>query len=343
MLIVSFLYALVCAPQDDTTPPPVPEQQAIALFDIKPQNQIEVFVAADIKAETAEGIAQTLNAAVLAWGSTGRLEYWVVGADRDAAIALSDKFCKRRVERGDMTARQCRRDRTDEDHGFLMYQKIGADALAKGRASMSAGHNGGSEWGIHRYSSSLPLGFSNLLEIQAEGDQLTVLHEYWHSVQMSFIHSQEHDVRQKQMGPVWFAEGSAVAMAEITSEKLWANGRLPRWNNSDRPWPNLKERMINKMNFIQENRKKCDTVLPDTYEGECAQLAYESGGWAIAYLIDRHGEDVLRKEFHPRVAELGWEGAFQKTFGQTPAEFIVEYENFLDLPIEKQIEILPTF
>ncbi|MCH2180107.1 MAG: hypothetical protein MK106_15020 [Mariniblastus sp.] len=313
------------------------------LFGIQPKNQVEVFVASDLPQAVKDGVTDTLAMAVKTWGSTGRLEYWVLGADREAALELSKQFCERRVDRGDMTMRECMRDRFNDDHGFLSYQKIGAEAVATGRPSMSAGHNGGSEWGFHRYSSSLPPGFSGLFDTAAEGDQLTIFHEYWHSVQQASIKAEDHRTRRKQMGPVWFAEGSAVAMAEITTERLWSEGKLKKWNNAERPWPNLEQRMISKMRMVKEKRNDCKTVLPDTYEGECAQLAYESGGWAVAYLMNRHGGDVLLKSFHPRVAELGWEGAFQETFGQTSEAFVAEFETFVDLPLVEQVKILPQF
>ena len=326
--------------QDDESTTPVVRP---SLFDIRQANQTEVFVASDVSPEVEQAIRKTLAAAVETWGSTGRLEYWVVGADREAALQLAEAFCQRRVERGDMTKRECLADRFNKDHGFLMYQEIGAGALATGKPSMSAGHNGGSEWGIHRYSSSLPLGFAGVLDIAAEGDQLTILHEYWHSVQMSFIQTEDHQKRQDQMGPVWFAEGSAVAMAEITSEKLWSQGKLRKQKNSPRPWPSLEQRMSSKMKFVQQRRKTCPALLPDTYEGECRELAYDGGGWAIAYLMHKHGQDVLLKSFHPRVAELGWEGAFEETFGQTSAEFMAEFETFANLPLSEQVKILPKF
>ena len=126
------------------------------------------------------------------------------------------------------------------------------------------------------------------------------------------------------MGPVWFIEGSAVAMAEITAAKLWASGKLPRWNNAPAPWKSLEERMSNKMKFMQTKKKECPSLLPDSYESECRQLAYDGGGWAIAYLMNRFGKDVLLNSFHPEVERLGWEEAFKTTFGQSLAEFVAE-------------------
>ena len=313
------------------------------LFDIQPKNQVEVFVADDVPDSVKKGVTDTLAMAVKTWGSSGRLEYWVMGTDRNAAMKLSEAFCERRVARGHMTSPECLRDRFNKDHGFLSYQEIGARSLANGSPSMSAGHNGGSEWGFHRYSSSLPFGFAGKLDVAGEGDQLTIFHEYWHSIQQAWIKAPDHATRQEQMGPVWFAEGSAVAMAELTTEKLWSSGQLPRWNNTGRPWPDLRQRMTSKMNFIRETRGDCKSALPDTYEGDCGRLAYESGGWAMTYLMHQHGWDVLQESFHPKVAELGWEGAFQATFGQGSEKFIAEFEAFLDLPLEEQLKILPSF
>ena len=242
-----------------------------------------------------------------------------------------------------MTRRDCLRDSTNKDHGFLTYQEIGAKALATGRPQGSAGHNGGAEWGFHRMTSSLPLGFAGALNIAGEDEQITILHEYWHSIQNAFIQTKDHKRRRELMGPVWFIEGSAVAMAEINSARLWASGKLPKWRNSSHPWQTLQQRMTNKMAAVQQHRKACPTLLPPSYDGKCRQLAYDSGGWAIAYLMHQHGADVLLKSFHPNVQKLGWEKCFRKTFGQSSADFVTEFERFMDLPLGEQVKILPKF
>ena len=326
-----------------STPPRTSKLSTTNLFGIKQENQTEVFVAADVSQAVEQGMKETLAAAVKSWGSSGHLEFWVLGADRAAAIELTAEFCARRVARGDMAERDCLDDSENKDHGFLMYQAVGAVALSSGQPHMDAANNGGAEWGIHTLASSLPLGFSGLLGIAGEGDQITILHEYWHSVQRSFLQTQDQSRSQELMGPTWFVEGSAVAMAEITATKLWASGELPKWNNSPQPWPTLEERMTNKMKIVQQLRKKCPSLLPKSYGGECTQLAYESGGWAILYLMNKFGEDVLRKTFHPDVERLGWEECFRKTFGQSSAEFTVEFEKFMDLPLSQQIKILPKY
>jgi hypothetical protein len=310
------------------------------LFGKKNANQTKVFVAADVSPEVQAAVQNTLDVAVETWGSSGRLEYWVLGTDRQAALKLAEAFCKRRVASGHMTQEECLRDRDNKDHGFLTYQAIGSEALSSGKPRGSAGHNGGAQWEFHNMTSSLPLGFAGKLSVPAEDEQITILHEYWHSIQNSFIQTKNHKQRRELMGPVWFVEGSAVAMAETTAAGLWKIGKLPRSKNAGRSWPSLQQRMADKMKQVQELRKRCPTLLPDSYEGECRQLAYESGAWAVAYLMNRSGRDVLLKSFHPNVERLGWKVAFEQTFGQSVAEFEVEFKTFMDKPLEKQLSIL---
>ncbi|MCY2957765.1 MAG: hypothetical protein NT107_12090, partial [Planctomycetota bacterium] len=75
-----------------TSMPPISTLTATNRYGIKQENQTEVFVAADVSQAVAEGVKETLAAAVKCWGSSGRLEFWVLGADRDAAMKLAADF-----------------------------------------------------------------------------------------------------------------------------------------------------------------------------------------------------------------------------------------------------------
>ncbi len=258
-------------------------------------------------------------------------------------MELSEKFCAKRATAGHMTRQECLEDASNQDHGFLMYQEIGAKALESGKPRGSAGHNGGAQWGFHNMTSSLPLGFAGKLRIAGESEQVTLFHEYWHSIQNSFIQTQDHEKRRKLMGPVWFIEGSAVAMAEMTTTKLWKNKKLPRWKNSPHQWPSFEKRMLDKLKIVKSKSKECPTLLPNSYDTDCRELAYEGGAWAIVYLLNLAGNDALLKSFHPRVEKLGWEGAFQETFHMTSKEFEAEFAKFIELSQEEQIKILPKF
>ena len=43
----------------------------------------------------------------------------------------------------------------------------------------------------------------------------------------------------------------------------------------------------------------------------------------------------------PLMESLGWEGAFIKTYGLSSSEFYDEFAEFLKLPLEQQMSILP--
>ena len=50
---------------------------------------------------------------------------------------------------------------------------------------------------------------------------------------------------------------------------------------------------------------------------------------------------MLLETFYPNLKELGFEGAFNLSFGYSTAEFYNEFYEFLKLPIEQQLEIIP--
>ena len=71
--------------------------------------------------------------------------------------------------------------------------------------------------------------------------------------------------------------------------------------------------------------------------------AYSLGAWGIAFLLDKiNNQNALLDIMFPKLQELGWEEAFQLTFGLSSTEFYLEFEDFLNLPIEEQVKILPT-
>ena len=78
-----------------------------------------------------------------------------------------------------------------------------------------------------------------------------------------------------------------------------------------------------------------------TYQRHCEGAAFELGVWAIAYLLHKAGQDALLDTFYPCLEELGWEGAFQETFGMSSEAFSDEFALFLEEPFADQMAILP--
>jgi hypothetical protein len=324
-------------------------------FGVEAGGVFEVFVASDVSKGAETGVNETLEAATKVWGSSGRLEYWVVGTDPQATVDLANDFCNRRVTSGDMDRKECEEDVLEnKDHSFDFYRKIGARSLLSGRPSGNAGHNGGAEWGFHRMTSSLPLGFVGQLGVSGEDEQVTVLHEYWHSLQHSFIQTTSRGNSQKYvpsertrdslLGPVWFQEGSAVAMAEITHAQLRASGELSAWVNGEWEWQSLEKRMSQKMSEVQASRDKCPAMANIEYSSQCIQsMGYSAGAWAVIFLLSEFSQDILLTEFHPVVEEKTWEGAFIHTFGMSSSEFYEKFDDFLELSLDDQLKLLSLY
>jgi hypothetical protein len=306
----------------------------------------EVFFAADLSDDVRNGLTDTLLVATAEWGNYGPLEYWVLGTDLKAAQDLTELFCERRLQLGQWVKSDClsHHTATNSKHNFESYRERGADAIANERASGSMGWNGNRDWGIHFYTSSYPLGFDKRFGSSPGGEQKTIFHEYFHAVQQAHIQTRDHGERRRLMEPTWFTEGGAEYMAQTTTRKLWASGKLTIIDNSG--LSSLEQSFENKMkngkNTIEIN---CPGVkLGDITNGnDCSQAAYDLGCWAIAYLLNKEGQTALLETFYPSLNELGWEGAFQTTFGMPSEDFYAEFDAFLEKPLADQLAILPKY
>ena len=304
---------------------------------IRPQ----FFYAADVPDRVRTPLEQAFSAAIDAWGNYGPIEYWVVGADVVAAEELADRFCKRRSVLGNMRLSDCEehsRQRTE----FVEWAARAATIESTGQPFLDAGWNGGVQWGVHLFSSSYPPGWAGLADVPIEDDQTVLLHEYFHAIQNAHIRTLDWEEREALMGPVWWVEGGAEFMAQVTGERLRGEGALPR--DTRRPgftW-SATDRIRDKMRRAQEMlAARPELRLAEIEYGPDAMLAYDLGCWAVAWLCHRAGQDALLARFYPRLELQGWEGAFRDTFGMTSEEFYGEFERFLELPLEEQVRILP--
>ena len=305
----------------------------------------EVFVASDLRVSTKSTIEATLDAAAAEWGNYGPVEYWVMGADKAASLELVDKYCKRRNERNDQNNKQCIYTQTRNVHGMMGYWKIGADALSSGNSRLDAGHNGGMDWGMHKFSSSLPLGLENKLGNSGADDQKVIMHEYFHAVQHAHVRYLKRSQRDKLLGPVWFMEGGAEYMASATHAKLVSEKKLKRNNNSRNKY-DFRKSMKQKFERAKKDNDQNDCVsqmATISHGGACGSFWYDGGTWAIAYLLDQTDQKILLSTFYPNLEKLGWEGAFQKSFKRSSDEFHLEFSEFLKKNPSTVMRILPKY
>ena len=306
------------------------------------------FFAADLSENVINGINLALKTAADEWGKYGPVEYWVFGTDKQAALDLINKYCERREALNQWTITDCLDRETDEslDHSMIAYQKIGAEVIATNQPRGGAGHNGGFEWGIHKLSSSYPFSFDNLFDdIPPQDDFKTVLHEYFHVVQLSHVYNLTRNVRDSRIIPnesIWMQEGGAEYMANFTLFKLINDGTLI----FEQSYGSLSEKMQNKMDNARrslENNCSGKKLEDFKYGDDCSNVGYDLGTWAVAYLIDKINKpNILIETFYPNLAEMDFESAFNLSFGYSTSEFYSEFEDFLELPIEEQLKIIPT-
>ena len=110
---------------------------------------------------------------------------------------------------------------------------------------------------------------------------------------------------------------------------------------------NLRGFMSEVMYKVQEQYQTCPnfriedlTDFGEPPNGSCTY--YELGAWAHAYLSHKVQNYMAFTEvLMPRVNELGFDNAFQETFGMTIEQFNQEFKVFLGFPLEQQLEIIP--
>jgi len=304
------------------------------------------FFTSDLSDKVVNGINLALKTAADEFGKYGPVEYWVFGTDKQAALDLINKFCERREDLNQWTLSDCLSRETDEtlDYSMIAYQKIGENVILNNQPQGGAGHNGGFQWGIHKLSSSYPFSFDNLFEgIPPQDDFKTVLHEYFHVYQLSSVYNLEDEVRRNRVSPdeaIWIQEGGAEYMANYTLFKLINNGTL----DFEQSYGSLREKMRNKMNngkIVKEENCPTSKLNEFTYQF-CNKAGYELGSWGVAYLANKvNNQNILLNTFYPNLKELGFEASFNLAFGFTTQEFYEEFDAFLELPIEQQLEIIP--
>ena len=297
------------------------------------------FYADDIEAKVRESLEQAFAAAIAEWGNYGPIEYWVVGRDVPSAERLATRYCQRRSNLDNESLEDCKKW-GDQRSKWSEWAERAAEIERTGQPFLAAGHNGGAQWGLHIFYSSYPPGWAGIAGVSIEDDQTVLFHEYFHAIQVAHVLSlDDHD---QLMGPVWWIEGGAEFMAQAACAKLRSSGSLPRDSRNLGLVRNLKKEMQSKLQRgLAALAERPDLGIADVKYGPDAQIAYDLGCWAVAYLCNKAGPHALLEEFYPNLDRMGWEGAFRQTFNMTSDEFHVEFDQFLALPFEKQMEILP--
>ena len=307
----------------------------------------QLFVADDVPSTVMDGMKKTMDAAVELWGNFGPTELWVVGLDYEATSRLEQIYCDRRISLSSQSQSEC-----DRDVNFESYRLTGTTKIQEDMPGGDYCRCGRPELGFHNLVFSAQFEFMD--HTFRNGDWLPngtadgVLHEYWHAIHFSHITNKKDGVKTKEYqwpaptkftGPIWVIEGSASYMAAYGMAHLTQSGKL---DYIRKPY-SMSERLGRDMdNCLISKTENPDLNLGKYTHDEGKTAAYSCGAWAWAYLLNRMGnQNVLLDTFFPNLQNLEFEGAFQLTFSQSSFDFYLEFEEFLKLPIEEQVAILP--
>ena len=308
------------------------------------------FFASDLSENVINGVNLALKTAADEFGKYGPVEYWVMGTNREAGNVLLNQFCERREALGQWDLAECLSSENDESRGGSMISYIakGESLVSENRPISSAGHNGGFQWGIHRLTSSYPHTLDNYFDYISYLEQFKVIiHEYFHVFQLASVYNLENEERESKIKPdgaIWMMEGAAEYMAFYTLFKKIEDETLYFSESQRMNYESLKIVMTNNMSIGKRLiSERCpEYKLKDIKYGDCKGPVYHIGPWAVAYLLNKvNNQNILLNTFYPNLKELGFEGAFNLAFGYSTEEFYEEFDSFLELPIEQQLEIIP--
>ena len=301
------------------------------------------FFASDVPEYIRESVNIAIKTAADRYGKYGPVEFWSLGTEEVAAQELLNLYCERRGNLSHWEKQDCLIGREGD---FMNNAKAGRDAIQNGECRVDGSHSGGFGWGIHDMRTSYLMGFDDSFDCRPFGDDFfTIVHEYFHVVQLASVFnlsSEERNTRTKPDDAIWMMEGAAQYMGIYTVYKLQDEGisifPSNKWTGG------LRNGMKSAMGDGKYHFNLCPNIEFSRIKGSdnCRQAAYSLGAWAVAYLINKVGnQNILTDTFYPNLKELGFEAAFNLAFGYTSEEFYEEFDAFLELPIEQQLEIIP--
>jgi len=277
----------------------------------------EVYFTSDIPQSQIDTLMSAYNTSSGVWGNYGPLEFWIVGTDWDAAYELDKQYCSLRTEKDASISSGDEQYCLERGHNMTSYVEDGGAGLNTRRSN-------------YEDYSVFVVTFASKYPYPDETDYTVVAyHEYFHVYQQAHIFTKDHDERDELMGgnPYW-AEGGAEYLAQLL---------YSRQDGVDSNY--LKDRMTWKMeakNDLQNNES-----IVDIPYGPRGHIAYDLGSWYVAYIINQTSEDAYLNGFYDDLNELGWEGSFVENFGMSSEQMLSDFEDFLALPIEEQLEIIP--
>tara|TARA_B100000405_G_C16706201_1_gene417907 strand:- start:1200 stop:2042 length:843 start_codon:yes stop_codon:yes gene_type:complete len=273
----------------------------------------------DLSSDSLEIVKKGIQAAEEYLGSYGPMRVYIIGSDTSATDEAIEDYCSWAYDRADLL------ERCPNDQGVGIYEM-----------AYYGGSNAFAQHSRRRSSPTQSFVIGNPGNMGDYGAKISA-HEYVHIFQNAHNLYAEADVFGLE-SPIWMEEGAAEFLALYLADQ--------------KGWISFEQEMAYALEQTQDLRDLVpDLTIQDladsrervgSYCGLCfGVMQYATGQWATAWLVNQSSLDDFFFTFYPNVYELGVDGAFEKAFGLTMEEFYVEFEEFLELPAEQQMAILP--
>jgi len=302
-----------------------------------PTDQVVEFrVSADIPNEIVEASKEGMLAAIDFLGSYGPLRVYLVGNDVELAEDLASDFCEYNYPLEE-------KNRCLDDQGVGMLEMAYIYPGGNGFQQSSWRKDSPVQAFVHNpYADE-----NNKHSIHPDelvSDRKVNAHEYFHVYQGA--HSIYRGGSDNSFGwstTRWVEEGVAVYFEQVLSEKMgWQSKR------------ELDQRTIGDLRVIKSfttrfpgiSMKDVDTGFQTerlfSYCGNLCigNLQYEFGHVAFQYLETKSSQEKILFDYWEEYTELGWADAFEKVFEMSVSDFYIEFEEFLNLSVEEQMNIL---
>ena len=306
----------------------------------------EWYFTSDVPENEKLKLKETLNIVTDYFGLYGPIEIWSVGqySTSSQRREIETIFCERRSARKDFHNRFNDFDNCISLNNFEQVQYKGS--------GINGHRNGGFHIMYHRNGWDWEDGLNSNYK---HWNIVTLTHEYFHIAHLANIFDHEPrkenpcgSFKSNNSGGMFWLEGSAVFYEQYLFRKLRAEGiSIDNVPSVDSQGRSLKYIMTKYMNEIQDNRSNCtkNNFMDFCGGGPIVDNPchpYRYGPWAVAFVNNKvNNPDAFWKTLMPLVNELGFEGAFKATYGITLEQFNSEFTDFLELPIEQQLEIIP--
>ena len=277
------------------------------------------FLTSDLSSDSLEIVKKGIQAAEEYLGSYGPMRVYIVGSDTSATDEAIEDYCSWAYDRADLL------ERCPNDQGVGIYEM-----------AYYGGSNAFAQHSRQRSSPNQSFVIGNPGNMGDYGAKISA-HEYVHIFQNAHNLYAEADVFGLE-SPIWMEEGAAEFLALYLADQ--------------KGWISFEQEMAYALQETQDLRDLVpDLTIRDladsrdrvgSYCGLCfGVMQYATGQWATAWLVNQSSLDDFFFTFYPNVYELGVDGAFEKAFGLTMEDFYVEFEEFLELPADQQMAILP--